>query len=83
MECPDPSTIAEVMKAKGYVVFRDARGHDLNIVGIRTADMTANRFNEAMPSVRVDKWSAGCQVFQDPDQFQFFLTLCDQHKVHW
>lgn len=177
MECPDPHRIAEVMQAKGYAVFRDPRGHDLNLVGIRTADTTANRFNdwltvfywfdgdwtsfgfhattdpgtywrlhpdnvhgtaivkpgqyrgahrigrhkgykalrqqgpitvyrdadrddvldttgvpeetgifgidihranEAVPSIQVDKWSAGCQVVQDPDQFLFLLTLCDR-----
>jgi hypothetical protein len=46
MECPSPSRIVEVMSARGYAVFRDPRGHDLNLVGIRTADMTANRFND-------------------------------------
>jgi hypothetical protein len=165
------------MEARGHRVFRDPRGHDLNLVGIRTADMTANRFNdwlvalywfddawtwfpfhattdpgtyhrlhpeavsgtavmkpgqyrgayrigrhknykalrqerpvtvyrdanrdnvldtrgmpeetgvfginihranEARASVLVDKWSAGCQVVQDPDQFLFLLTLCDR-----
>ena len=177
MECPSPSRIAQVMGAKGHKVFDDPRGHDLNLVGIRTADMTANRFNdwlvafywfddawtsfgfhattdpgtywrenpdnvkgtaivkpgqyrkaykigrhknykalrqvgdltvyrdanrdnvldtvgmpeetgvfainihranELRPSVQVDKWSAGCQVVRDPDQFQFLLTLCDR-----
>ena len=177
MECPTPTRIADVLRAKDYRVFNDPRGHDLNLVGIRTADMTANRFNDwlvafywfdgdwtsfgfhattdpgtyhrlnpevvngtaivkpgqyrgayrigrhknykalrqerpitvyrdanrddvldttGMPeetgvfainihrahethvSTRVDKWSAGCQVIQDPDHFQFLLTLCDR-----
>jgi hypothetical protein len=46
MECPSPTRIAQVMRAKGHKVFEDPRGYDLNIVGIRTADMTANRFND-------------------------------------
>ncbi len=37
------------MKEKGYVVFEDeARGYDLNLVGIRTSDMTANTFNDQL-----------------------------------
>ena len=27
-------------------------------------------------SVQVDKWSAGCQVLCDPNQYDFFLKLC-------
>ncbi|MBN1377616.1 MAG: hypothetical protein JXA04_00105 [Gammaproteobacteria bacterium] len=176
---PDLEKIISVMSDKGYVVFKDARGHDLNIVGIRTQDNTANRFNDwisvfywfdkqwtffAFPgttdpgtfyrqnplsvsgtaimkpgqyrraykigrhrgykalqqagsiavfrdtnrdavidttgvkeetginainihksnahraSTLVGKWSAGCQVFQDPDHFGFFLTLCERAK---
>jgi hypothetical protein len=29
-------------------------------------------------SIRVDKWSAGCQVFADPDDFAEFLSICDK-----
>jgi len=170
------------MRAKGYRVFANPGGHDLNLVGIRTGDMTSNRFNdwlmafywfdgdwtsfgfrattdpgtyhrlnpeavkgtailkpgqypgayrigrhknykalrqvgpltvyrdanrddvldttgmpedtglfginihrahELNPSLQVDKWSAGCQVVQDPDQFQFLLTLCDRAAEKW
>lgn len=172
--------VIRVMKRKGYKVFTNPKGHDLNIVGLRTGDMTANRFNDwllvfylfdghwnffAFPtttdpgtffrtnpinvkgtailkpgqyrgmwkigkhkgykalqqvkpctvyrdanrdayldmtdqeeqtgifginghrsnasraSTQVDRWSAGCQVLQDPDQFKFFLTLCDRAVV--
>ncbi|MCG8588257.1 MAG: hypothetical protein MJE66_03125 [Proteobacteria bacterium] len=182
--CPSVAQVVAVMEAKGHAVFRNRRGHDLNLVGIRSADTTSNAFNdwftvfytfpqnhwnffafpvttdpglhyrleplprgargpagvailkpgqyrrawrmgrhrgrykalvqaepiavyrdpnrdeeldmqedrldtglfginihrssEARASVRVDKWSAGCQVFQDPDHFQFLLTLCDR-----
>lgn len=33
----------------------------------------ASKLNE---SVQVDKWSAGCQVLCDPNQYQFFMKLC-------
>jgi len=38
--------IIRVMERKGYKVFKDIKGHDLNIAGIRTGDMTANSFND-------------------------------------
>lgn len=31
-------------------------------------------------SIQVDKWSAGCQVFCDPNQFEFFINLCKQGR---
>jgi hypothetical protein len=39
-----------------------------------------HRANESRPSVQVDKWSAGCQVLQDPDHFAFLLTLCERQR---
>ena len=168
------------MRSKRYRVFQDTRGHDLNIVGIRTADFKANKFNDWMTvfyifdgvwnffafpattdpgtfyrenplnvkgtavmkpgqyrkayrigthrnykalqqqgpitvyrdanrdrflntrgmeeqtgnnfginihranshraSTVVGKWSAGCQVFQDPDHFLFLLSLCERGR---
>lgn len=38
--------IIRIMERKGYKVFKNASGYDLNLVGIRTADMTANSFND-------------------------------------
>ncbi len=35
-----------------------------------------HRASRVRASTRVDKWSAGCQVLQDPDHFDFFMTLC-------
>ena len=177
----DVETIISVMKTKGHRVFENPKGHDLNLVGIRTDDKSADSFNDWMTafydydgrwnffafpcttdpglyyrenpllvkgtaivipgqyrglwkrgkhkgrykalvqakpikvwrdadrdniletgaveeglfginlhrsgegraSTRVDKWSAGCQVLQDPDQFAFLVRLCDrQVKKH-
>jgi len=41
-----PSKVIDVMEAKGHVVFKDPRGYDLNVVGVRSKDMTANTFND-------------------------------------
>lgn len=39
--------LKEVMESKGYVVF-EGDNYDLNLVGIRSADMQSNRFNDAI-----------------------------------
>lgn len=36
-----------------------------------------HRASASSPSDAVNKWSAGCQVFQDPNDFQHFLKLVD------
>lgn len=177
----DLSSIIEFMAKKNYVIFDNKKGHDLNIVGIRSKDMSSNEFNDWItvfylsrqlwnwnffsfpattdpgtfyrrnpinvkgtallkpgqyrgaykighhrgykalqqkkpmtvyrdanrdavldttgveedtgmfginihhanafrPSMSVDKWSAGCQVYQDPDHFAFFMTLCERAR---
>ena len=37
-----------------------------------------HRSNETRASTQVDRWSAGCQVFQDPDHFKFAMNLCQR-----
>ena len=179
-QCPDVHPIINVMQGKGYRVFDNPQGHDLNLVGIRTSSLDANTFNDWVtafyifnddwnffafpattdpgtfyrkeplnvkgtavmkpgqyrgaykigkhkqykaleqkkpmtvyrdanrdgrldtagmeedtgnyktnihrsnahrPSVVVGKWSAGCQVLQDPDHFAFLLMLCERSKT--
>jgi len=36
-----------------------------------------HRANSDHASAQVDKWSAGCQVVQDPTHFMFFMELCE------
>lgn len=175
---PNLEDTLTVLEGKGYKVFRNENGFDLNIVGIRTRELKANRFDDFMTvfyrmhgewifnvfkcttdpgaywlnhpekmsalgtailkegqyprahrlgkhrgkyaalvqnspltvirdanrdnvldldsgteqtgmfginihrasaqhqSIQVDRWSAGCQVFCDPNQYEFFLKLC-------
>lgn len=176
---PAVENIIAVMRSKGYAVFTNPKGHDLNLVGIRTASVESEKFNDWLtvfylfdgmwnyfafpattdpgtfyrtepinvkgtavmkpgqyrsaykigrhrqykalqqignvtvyrdanrdtrldttgmaedtglhavnihranahkPSIVVGKWSAGCQVMQDPDHFQFLLTLCEHAR---
>lgn len=39
-----------------------------------------HRANMAWKSKTVDKWSAGCQVFADPNLFNQFIEQCQKHK---
>lgn len=34
-------------------------------------------------TLSVDKWSAGCQVFANADDFSQFLSLCDRHRLYY
>ena len=60
--------IIEVMESKGYKVWKNPKGHDLNIVGIRTKDMTANCFND---------WITLFYVFEDIWSFVVFPATTD------
>lgn len=46
MRIPTAEEVKQVMESKGYKVFADERGWDLNIFGIRTKDREANTFND-------------------------------------
>lgn len=37
-----------------------------------------HRANAYRASLQVGRWSAGCQVLQDPDHFAFLLMLCER-----
>ncbi|GAB4372529.1 MAG: hypothetical protein Kow0042_15900 [Calditrichia bacterium] len=45
---PNLEDTISVMERKGYKVFRNENGFDLNIVGIRTRELQANRFDDFM-----------------------------------
>ena len=63
-------------------VYRDDnRDTELDTTGATEQGINAiniHRANRIRASTRVDRWSAGCQVVQDPDHFDFFMTLCDR-----
>lgn len=42
-----------------------------------------HRSNPYTESVSVDKWSAGCQVFQSVKDFDQFMTICNKAKDLW
>ena len=46
MNRPDRAAIHSAMATKGYVIFDNAKGFDLNIVGVRSAETRANVFDD-------------------------------------
>ncbi len=42
-----------------------------------------HRANPERPSGQVDRWSAGCQVIQDPDHFDFIMVLAKRAMERW
>jgi hypothetical protein len=65
---PNIDVILSTMENKGYTVFRNPTGHDLNLIGIRTADPTANRFND---------WLTVSYRFEDNWNFFAFPATTD------
>lgn len=80
----------KVGRHKGYramqqvgpiIVYRDDnKDTELNTTGTKEDEglhaVNIHRASRKRASTQVDKWSAGCQVMQDPDHFDFFMTLC-------
>ena len=74
-----------LQQVKPVVVFRDAnRDEFLDTVGIEQVSglfgINIHRSNAHRPSTIIGKWSAGCQVLQDPDHFAFLVALCERAK---
>ena len=58
---------------------------DMNSATITTGNYGINihRSNPHTESVKVDKWSAGCQVFSDAKDFDEFMAICEKSKEIW
>ena len=48
-----------------------------------TGNYGINIHKAGADSQNVDKWSAGCQVFQKSEDFQEFMQLTDKHKSNY
>mgnify|MGYP005839692645 CR=1 FL=1 len=58
MKTPTVEQVIRAMEIKGHVVFRNPRGFDLNIVGIRSASRIAGNFDDLIVVFhrRLDQW---------------------------
>lgn len=45
--------------------------------------INCHRANANRESTQVDKWSAGCQVFADPLEYDDFINLCKNAENNW
>lgn len=45
--------------------------------------INCHRANSSRESTQVDKWSAGCQVLANPDDFEILLSLCKASVEYW
>jgi hypothetical protein len=72
-----------LVQYKPIKVYRDSNKDlilDYNSATIEEGMFGINihRSNPAKESIVNEKWSAGCQVFADPEQFQTFLMIIDE-----
>lgn len=67
-------------QAKAITVYRDNDLDDLSEASKLTETgffgINIHRANDKFMSKLIDKWSAGCQVLNDPKQYQDFLLKC-------
>lgn len=74
-----------LIEQKPVTTYRD---YDRNAVfdfgqNVTTGMYGINIHKAGEDSQDVNKWSAGCQVFQKSDDFQEFMQLTDKHKANY
>lgn len=75
-----------LVQAKPVRVYRDANKDDVFDLLPETIEqgifgINIHRSNEFGESAKVNKWSAGCQVFKRVEDFKAFLLLCDKQAA--
>lgn len=74
-----------LVQAAPVTVYRDKnRDQNFDLVDPETGYFGINIHRAGRFSHFVNSWSAGCQVFQREDDFEFFLNLCESvaHRSH-
>ena len=72
-----------LVQIKPVTVFRDANrdsGIDYEYPETGMYGINIHRANAVVRSRQVDKWSAGCTVVADPDDFSFLMNLARAHR---
>jgi hypothetical protein len=69
-------------QAKPVPVYRDRNLNssvdDHGTLDVGFHGINIHRANSRRKSTQVDKWSAGCQVFADPNDYVQFIKLCEE-----
>ena len=68
-------------KIKKVSVYRDNNkntilDYDKTTISKGMFGINIHRSNQNTESVNVEKWSAGCQVFKNPNNFNDFISIC-------
>ena len=74
-----------LVQKKNIKVYRDNNRNDVYDMLCHKTDtgvfgLNIHRSNEYRTSKYVDKYSAGCQVFANPKDFDAFIRLCEKQK---
>ena len=74
-----------LVQDKPVTTYRDYDRNAVFDLGQRetTGNYKINIHKAGADSQNVDKWSAGCQVFQKSADFQEFMQLTDKHKANF
>jgi hypothetical protein len=77
-----------LVQVGSLTVYRDVnRDHTLDKGKTETGlfGINIHRASPHTQSIQVDSWSAGCQVFANPDDFREFLAMADSQgvKTNW
>ena len=69
-------------------VYRDSNrdnilDHDPESISEGYFGINIHRASAHRESTKVEKWSAGCQVFADPKDFAIFIAICEKAVTLW
>jgi hypothetical protein len=71
-----------LVQAKPITVYRDGNKNDLaeesSVEQTGLFGINIHRANPSAISTIIDKWSAGCQVLNNPEQFKTLLDTCEK-----
>tara|TARA_R110001599_G_scaffold136553_3_gene315009 strand:- start:2622 stop:3212 length:591 start_codon:yes stop_codon:yes gene_type:complete len=77
-----------LVQRKEVTVIRD--GNKDNVLNIEDGyedtgffGINHHRANSKTESIQVDKWSAGCQVTANPNEYDTFIQICKESKEIW
>jgi len=77
--------LVQVRKVK---VYRDNNRNDILDMNPDTIQegyfgINIHRASATRESTYVNKWSAGCQVFANPNEYEMFISLCKRASEKW
>ena len=77
-----------LVQRKPVTVYRDTNKDDVYDMTPESESsgyfgINIHRSDSKRESTQVDRWSAGCQVFANPNEFAMFIDLCKRAAQDW